>query len=214
MILLVPAEVVISLLPGVENVMAHTVSPTDWFTLFQSHPFLGLRNLGLLNMIGAFLLVPTVLAIYSLLRKDQQTFAGLGALLFFVGVAVYVAGNRGFPMLSLSRQYASAVTDAERSLLAAAGQAMLAEGQSRAGLPLIEFACLLISALMLTGKAFSKATACAGILGNLLMMIVEFAFMPPQGVGLIVAAAGGLSIMTWYLLVGWRLLQLSRALRT
>lgn len=213
-ILLVPAEVVIGFLPGVENATAQTVTPSDWFTLFQNHPFLGLRNLGLLNMIGAFLLAPTMLAIYSLLRRNQAAFAALGAVLFFVGTAIYLAGNRGFAMLYLSRQYIGAATDAQRSLLAAAGQAMLAEGQSRSGLSLIEFACGLMSALMLGGKVFTRATAFAGILGNLLMMVLEFAFMPPQGVGLIIAAAGGLSMMSWYFLVGRRLLQLSRAVRS
>jgi hypothetical protein len=213
-ILLIPAEVIISLLPGVEDVTAHTVTPTDWFTLLQNHPFLGLRNLGLLNIVGAFFLVPTMLAIYSLLRRNHPAFAALAAILFFVGVAVYFAGNRGFAVLSLSRQYGSAATDAERSLLAAAGQAMVAEGQSRSGLPLIEFACGLMSAIMLGGTVFSKTTAVAGILGNLLMMVVEFAFTPSHGVGLVVAAAGGLAMMSWYLLVGGRLIQLSRGKRT
>lgn len=86
---------------------------------------------------------------------------------------------------------------------------MLAEGQSRAGVLLIEFG-LLISAVMLRGKIFSKVVARAGVLGNALMMIVEIAFMPPHGVGMVVAAGGGLSLMTWYLLIGRRLLQLGR----
>ena len=202
------AEVVISLLPGVDRALAHVVTVDDWFTLFQNHWFLGLRNLGLLNMVGAALLTPTILAIHSALRRDNQAYATLGTILFFVGIAVYLASSRAFPMLSLSGQYASATTDAQRSLLAAAGQAMLAEGQSRSGLLLIEFSCLLISALMFRSKIFSRTTACAGMLGNLLMMIVEIAFTPPHGLGMAVAAAGGLSIMTWYLLVGRRLLQL------
>ena len=58
-------------------------------------------------------------------------------------------------MLSLSGQYASATTDAQRSLLTSAGQAMLAEGQSRAGIPLVEFACLLISTVLVVGSCGS-----------------------------------------------------------
>jgi hypothetical protein len=114
-------------------------------------------------------------------------------------------------MLSLSGQYASATTDAQRSLLIAAGQAMLAEGQTRAGIPLIEFVSLVISVVMLRGKAFSKATAYAGILGNALLMVFEaiLAFFPAfLNVGLIIAGGGGLAIMIWYVLVGRRLLQL------
>ena len=114
-------------------------------------------------------------------------------------------------MLSLSGQYASATTDAQRSLLTAAGQAMLAEGQSRAGVPLVEFACLVISVVMLRGKVFSKATAYAGILGNVLLIVVEIIFTLKQMLpdwGMAIAIGAGLSMMTWYLLVGRRLLQL------
>jgi Domain of unknown function (DUF4386) len=208
------AEVAISFLPGVAGLSQGTVTVIDWFTLFQNHWFLALRNLGLLNIIGAAFLAPTVLAIYSALRRNNEGFAALGTILFFLGLAVYLASSRAFPMLSLSSQYAVATTDAQRSLLAAAGQAMLAEGQSRAGVPLIEFACLVISALMLRGRVFSKVTAYAGILGNALLIVVEIVTTFTRGLpnaGFVVAVCGGLSLMTWYLLVGSRLLQLGRA---
>jgi hypothetical protein len=207
-IAVVLTEIGITFLPGVQQASASTVTVVDWFTLLQNNWFLGLRNLGLLNIVGAALLVPTFLAVYSALRRDNEAYGALGTILFFVGVAVYLASNRAFPMLSLSGQYASATTDVQRSFLVAAGQAMLAEGESRPGVLLIEFAGLAISMVMLRGKTFSKAVACAGILGNALMMIVEISFMPPRGVWMVVAAAGGLSLMTWYLLVGRRLLQL------
>src|ERR1017187_8454703 len=73
-----------------------TVTVLDWFTLFQTHWFLGLRNLGFLNLIGAALLAPTVLAIYSALRRDHEAYAAFGTILFFVGLAVYIAGSRAF----------------------------------------------------------------------------------------------------------------------
>ena len=120
-------------------------------------------------------------------------------------------------MLSLSGQYASATTDAQRSVLIAAGQEMLAEGQSRTGIPVIEFACLLISVVMLRGKVFSKATAYAGILGNVLLLVVEIIVAIERGLpgaGIVIAAGGGLSIMTWYFLVGRRLLQLGASLKS
>lgn len=209
-ITVVLTEIGITFLPGMQQASASTVTVADWFTLFQNNWFLGLRNLGLLNIVGAALLVPTFLAVYSALRRDNEAYGAFGTILFFVGVAVYLASNRAFPMLSLSGQYASATTDVQRSLLVAAGQAMLAEGESRAGILLIEFAGLAISLVMLRGKIFSKAVACAGILGNALMMIVEIAFVPARGVGMVVAAGGGLSLMSWYLLVGRRLFQLGR----
>ena len=205
------AEVAIGFFPGVARATRETVTVIDWFTLFQTHWFLGLRNLGLLNLVGAALLAPTILAIYFAIRRDHEAYGVLGTILFFVGLAVYVASSRAFPMLSLSGQYASATTDAQRSLLSAAGQAMLAEGQSRAGIPLVEFACLVMSVVMLRGKIFSKATAYAGILGNVLLIVVEVILtlkpMLPNW-GMAIAMGAGLSMMTWYLLVGRRLLQL------
>jgi len=210
-VVLAPAEVAISFLPGVETLTASTVTVVDWFNLFQGHSLLALRNLGLLNLIGAALLLPTILAVYGALRREQQAYAALGAILFFVGIAVYLAGSRAFPMLLLSRQYAAAVNPAQRALFVAAGQAMLAEGQSRAGILLIEFACFVVSLVMLRSTVFSRMTACAGLLGNLLMMVLEVAFMPPRGAGTIVAAGGGLATMLWYFLIGQRLLKNSRS---
>jgi hypothetical protein len=207
------AEIAIGYLPGVAGLTQQTAIVTDWFTLLQDHWFLGLRNLGLLNIVGAALLAPTVLAIYCALRRDNEAFGAFGTILFFLGLAVYLAGSRAFPMLSLSSQYARATTDGQRSLLAAAGQAMLAEGQSRSGILLIEFACLVIAAVMLRGKVFSKATAGAGILGNVLLMVVEIhlAFVPMLvGAWMAIASGAGLAMMIWYLLVGRRLLQLGR----
>jgi hypothetical protein len=64
---------------------------------------------------------------------------------------------------------------------------------------------------MLRGKVFSRATACAGILGNVLLMVVEIILAIERrlpGVGMVMAAGGGLWMMTWYLLTGKRLLQL------
>lgn len=185
----------------------------DWFTLFQNHWFIGLRNLGFLNIVGAALLAPTILAVYAALRRDNEAYAAFGAILFFVGIAAYLSGNRAFPMLSLSHQYASATSDAQRSLLAAAGQAMLAEGESRAGILLTEFACLVISAVMLKGKAFSKATASTGMLGNALLMVVEIVFVPvSSSLGMIVAASAGILLLIWYVLVGRTLLEFGRTL--
>ncbi len=208
--LLVPAEIAISFFPSVEHATAHTVTVIDWFNLFQTNPFIALRNLGLLNVIGAILLAPAILAVYSALKREREAYAALGTILFFVGIAVYLASSKAFPMLSLSRQYMIATNDAQRSLLVSAGRAMLVEGQNRAGILIIEFGCPVVSLVMLKGHAFSKATAYSGTLGNALMIVLEIAFLPPRGVGVIVAAGGGLSTVIWYCLMGRRLLQLGR----
>ena len=108
--MVVLAEIAINYFPGVADASQRTVTVVEWFTLFQNHWFVGLRNLGLLNHIRAVLLAPTMLAIYAPLRRDNEA-------------AVLVFSS-------------------------------------------IEFGCLVISAVMLRGKVFSKASAYAGILGN------------------------------------------------
>jgi hypothetical protein len=212
-VLVVLAEIAIGFLPGVELASRRTVTVIDWFTLFQNNWFLGLRNLGLLNLIGAAFLTPAFLAMYFALRRENKPWAALGAILFFMGMAVYLASNRAFAMLSLSGQYASAATDAQRSMLVAAGQTMLVEGLNRVGIFLIDAAGLVLSAVMLRGKVFGKATAIAGVVGNGLMIVLEviLAFAPGWNGWMIVAICGGVSIMAWYLLVGGRLLRMGAA---
>lgn len=199
--LLIPTEIAIGFLPGVQQATSRTVTVADWFMLLQDNWFVGLRNLGLLNIVGAMLLVPAILAVCASLWSDNKPLVALGAALFFMGTTDYLASSRSFPLLLLSSQYVHVTSDAQRSLLIAA---------SRAGILIIEFSCLVISFAMLRSQVFNIATAIAGILGSVLMMLLEVAFMPPRGLGMIIAAIGGLSLMVWYVLLGLRLLQLGR----
>ncbi|MGB8261613.1 MAG: hypothetical protein WCE75_14725 [Terracidiphilus sp.] len=215
-LLLAPAEVLIGLLPGVNGILARTVSVTDWFALCGQHWFLALRSLGLLNLAGAFLLVPAVLALWRALRGQGGALLHYGVALCFLGIAVYLASSRALPFLALSRDYAHAATEAERTLLAAAGAALLAEARNRSGLALIELGCLLVSASMLRGRLFPRAAAWTGIAANAAMIAVETLLwiegrLTPHG--MVLAAAGGLLLISWYLLTGLRLLRLGSAQR-
>jgi hypothetical protein len=206
-----PAEIGISMLPGTRMALAHLGTVTDWFALMEYHAFLGLRELGLLNLIGAALWAPAVLAIAYVLRRENPAWAVLAGVTFFVAIGVYAAESRAFPMLGVAHRYASASSEAERAGLAAAGQVMLEEGESRSGILPIEFSFLLVSAAMLRGRAFGRVTGWTGVAAGALMMVLEVWFVPPQGVGMMVAAMGGLAMVAWSLLVGLRLLRLARA---
>jgi hypothetical protein len=96
--LLIPlAEIGISYLPGVARATRETVTVIDCFTLFQNHWFLGLRNLGLLDLIAAALLAPTVLAIDSAIRRDHEAYGAFGPIIFFVGVGGLFLRQQGPP---------------------------------------------------------------------------------------------------------------------
>jgi hypothetical protein len=206
-------EIIINFFPG-GSASPETV--IAWFTLFQNNWFLGLRNLGLLNIILTVLGIPVFLALYAAHRRVNKAYAALAMIISFVGVAVFLATNRAFPMLELSGQYAAATTDAQRSMLAAAGQAMLSVGKSHTpgtflGFFLSEVAGIAISMVMLRSKVFSKVTAYAGILGFTLLLISDIcsSFVPALvDVAMIFAMGGGLLSMAWYILLARRLFQL------
>jgi len=195
----------------------------EWFTLFQANPLTGLFFLGLADIVIMVLWGPMSLALYAALKQSNKTWSLIATTFVFVGIAVYLATNTAFSMLSLSHQYAAATTEAEKSIVLAAGQAMLAvsegTGGQYAGMPLAWLAGLIFSAVMLRSKAFSKATARVGILGlGLLVASMPFAGYTTTGpttavVSAIIAATyigGGLLSLAWYILVGLRLLKLGQ----
>jgi hypothetical protein len=146
------------------------------------------------------------LALYAALRRASESFMAIATTLAFVGIALYFASNTAFSMLSLSDQYEAATTDAQRSILLAAGQAMLAIYQGTAfymSYVLVSIAPLIISVVMLRSNIFSKVTAYTGILANVLGLAY---FLPAVGVLLSLISVVGLAI--WYILIARRLFQL------
>jgi hypothetical protein len=209
------AEILITFLPG-GNSPSETV--LDWFTLFQTNWFIGLRNLGLLNIIMTLLGIPVTLAFYGAHRRVNRPFAALAVIISFIGVATFFATNRAFPMLDLSRQYAAATTDAQRAALVAAGQAMLSVGQSHTSgtylaFFLAEVAGLTMSAVMLRSRVFGKATAYVGLVGYASFLVFEFlaSFVTGlSGVAMVFAMIGGLLTLAWNVLIARRLFQLAQ----
>jgi hypothetical protein len=220
-VLVMVSEIVITFLPGGGRVAPEDVTILTWFNLFQDNWFLGLRNLGLINMIAAALLLPTALALFGALRAAHEPWAALALIVSVVGAAVYFAGNTGFPMFALSRQYAAATTDAQRAAIVAAGQAMLALGESHTpgtfvAFLLLQSGALINSSLMLQSEHFTRATAITGLLGGALLLTFEIVsdFIPALfAMSLFIAIAGGLLSLVWWILVGRDLLRLAALVR-
>jgi hypothetical protein len=83
-------------------------------------------------------------------------------------------------MLSLSTQYAAATTEAQKSMLLGAGQALLAIYNGTAFnvyYILSAITLIIFSLVMLQSKIFSKLTAYLGLLSGLLMLIPSTAGM-------------------------------------
>lgn len=104
-------------------------------------------------------------------------------------------------MLSLSNQYTAAITDMERFMSLAAGQAMLATWQGTAfdiSYILGAAALLTVSYVILRSNLFGKFTAWIGILTSVLM------FIPPSAgmAGLIMSILSVPPTAIWLFLVG------------
>ena len=209
-------ETGIMFFPGATSVDPVTV--VDWFTLFQSHPFMALRNLGLLNMFFNVTAIPAYLALYAALRKANHSLAALATITAYIGIAVFFGTNRAFPMLDLSHRYAAATADAERASLVAAGQAMLSVGQSHTpgtfpAFFFAEAAGLMVSVVMQQSNVFAPVNAYLGIVGFALLMVSDslMSFVPSWGnEAMILAMLAGLLSMIWYILTAFGLLKLGR----
>lgn len=210
------AEILITFLPG-GNVPHETV--LDWYLFFQENEFMGLRDLGLLNIFLNTLAIPGYFALYGAHRgKQVQLYAALTMIIAFLGIGVFYATNRAFPMLDLSRQYAAATTDAQRKMLEAAGQSMLSVGGSHTpgtflGFFLIETAGILMSFVMLRGGVFGKLTAYAGIIGFGILLVFEYTSSFVSGLNwamMVLAMFAGLLNMVWQISIARTLLRLGR----
>jgi hypothetical protein len=213
-------EILITFLPGGDAVQ---VTVQDWFALFAENWFLGLRNLGLINILINSLGVLAFFALYAAHRRHRlKPYAALALIIASLGIGIFFATNRAFPMLALSNQYNMAGSEAERMVLEAAGKTLLAVGQSHTpgtffGFFLTELAGVLISVVMLRSMIFSRSSAYAGLLGFGLLLIFEIIASFSSGlspVSLSLAMVGGLFSMAWYVLIARRLFQLARGQST
>jgi hypothetical protein len=207
------SEILITFLPG-GFTSAETVG--EWFALLQNNTFLGLRNLGLLNIIMVAFGIPLTYALYIVHREKNKTLADLALIVSLLGTAVFYATNRAFPILDLSIRHAVASTEAQKMMLEAAGQAMLSVGQSHTPGTFLAFffseiGGMLIAVLALRGKTFGRFTGLAGIVGFGFLFVYEIlaSFLPSaHDVSLVFAMVGGLSNIAWYILVSRRFFQL------
>jgi hypothetical protein len=188
------------------------------FSQFKENGLLGLYNLDLLNIINQIILIPSIFALYAAHRNTNKPFALLSLILFLVGTTVFVTSNTALTMLDLSQKYFAASSEEQRMLLAAAGEAMLAKGSHGSlgvfiGFALPTFANVLMSAVMLNGKVFSRATSYMGLVGNILLLlyIILVTFFPEvEKMALLFAMPAGLLAMAWMIMFTIKLLKLSK----
>jgi len=162
-----------------------------------------------LYVVDNALLIPIFLALYLTLKRTSESFTLIATALGLVGIVALFASRTTFDMLYLSNQYAAATTDAQRSLFLAAGQAMLAIYNGTAfHLSYVagSVAGVIVSFVMLRSKTFSKTTAYAGILANVLGLGL---YLPKIGIMLsVISVVPFLAI--WYIFIALRFFHLGR----
>jgi hypothetical protein len=191
-------------------------SASEAFELLQGRRTEGLLRLDFASLIsmGAFYL--TFFGLYAALRRSGGGHAALATALAFVGITLWLSAHPAFSLLYLSDQHAAAATEARRSQLLAAGEAVFAgnvwhsSAAVMAGLLLP--AGVMVSVLMRRSGLFGPATAWAGIgaFGIDLAHVVVNAFARGNPADILMAIAGPLYLV-WFALVGRRLLQLGQA---
>lgn len=199
------------------SVFTHSSPPgavEDWFRLLQNNRLLGLAYLSIFDVANYLLLSLMFVALYAALRRINQGLMTAALALGLVGASISIAANAAFSMLSLSNQFAVATAEAERALLVAAGQSLLALSHfstgGQVGLLLVAVASVTISILLLQGGVFGRTIPFFGALAGVLDIAYSLAviFWPRVGIARLSVCflpAAGLFWMLWHIAVGWKL---------
>ena len=194
-------------------------SALEWFTLLQNDPYIGLSLLNIYDLINFALVGLIFLALYGALRNVNRGIMVMATSFGLIGVAVYLASNQAWEMVSLSKQYAAAISDQQRSILLTAGDVLLATNNPEVpyqatgiylGLFFVLSAGLLISIVMLRSDIFSKAAAVCGILANGLALLgfIALAFGPT--ISWIPPTLSAPFRLIWYVLIAIKLFQIAK----
>ena len=135
----------------------------------------------------------------------------LYVILGTLGVMAFINARPALEMLSLSNQYSTATTDAQRSALLAAGEATLAVFHGTAfhtSYLLGSFSGVIVSLVMLKSLVFSKGTAWVRIGSSLF----DLGLYLPAG-GLYISIFSVFFLFIWNILVARRLFHLSQSMK-
>jgi hypothetical protein len=178
----------------------------EWFALFQKNAFAGLLAFESLLIIYAVLSVLVSLALFVVLRCTSSSLTAIFMVLSIIGSMAFIAARPALEMLFLSSQYAAATTDTQQVALLAAGDAMVAIFHGTAfqvSYIIGSITGLIISAVMLKSRIFSKTTAYVRMASS----VLDFGIYLPV-VGLFISLFSVVFLLIFNILVARRLFQL------
>jgi hypothetical protein len=214
-LLVMVTEIFLTLLPdGARGVL--TVE--QLFDMYHRNWFMAMRYMGLMNIIATTLMLPVFFSLYGLYRHNLKVFAAFSLILSFIGYGIFMADNTSFACLELAEKYFKEISDANKTIFLAAGEALIARGASHTpgtfpGFLLCEIAGIFFSIIILKGRVLKKSTGIIGLIGCSFLLIFE---VISSFVGtlfyesMIFAMIGGITTLVWYVLLGLGLLKNSR----
>lgn len=185
----------------------------DWFTLYQSNPFIGIVDFWGLEVPMYVMFALVFLALFKALRPVDEDRMAIALMLALMGITVFLATTNPISMLSLSNQYAASTDETERITLLAAGQTLMTNTNQRAlggfnvGLLLVSVAGVLVALVMFQSQTFGRFIAYAGLLAHGLSLADYLRQLVTQSeiIALLIILPNALFIMIWFGLVGRKL---------
>ena len=163
----------------------------------------GLLRLDMLTIFIMPLYYLIFLGTYAALKKTNGAVALIATVLAFAGVTLFLSTPSVFAWLTLSDKFVAATSEAQKTLLLAAGEAILASDMWHSstaliGSILLQTGALLVSLIMLRSQSFSKPTAWVGIVTHSLdlLHVLIIPFVPAVG-ALLMFVAGPLYLV-WF----------------
>jgi len=178
-------------------------SALEGFAMLQENRLTGILRLDVLTVFIMPFYYLLFLGLYIALKKSNPLIAIISLVFGIAGVTLFLATPSVFSWLALSDKYAASSSEAERTLLLAAGEAILASdmwhgtGALMGGI-LMQTATTLISITMLKSAAFAKSTAYVGIVTHGLDLLhILVGLLIPAG-GVILMMISGPLYLIWF----------------
>ena len=191
-----------------------------WFALVQHNRLLALWYLNALDILSFVLLGVMFLALYVALRRVCPSWMLIALYLALLGVVVFLVPRvLTLSLLPLSDLHAAATTEAQRTMILAAGETLshvsTATPQTLGWL-LKAVAGLIISVVVLRNRSFGgvsvfgKATAYVGIVGSVVALANYVGWLIAPSTAAMLMPFNGLLWLVWWILISVGLFKLAK----
>lgn len=197
----------------------YPADPVAWFALLQDNIIVGFALLEGFDLLNYLIVGVMFLGLYLVQNKTYPLTSKIALATSWVGVLIFWFTNQAFPMLKLSGQYYSAVSEAQAREVIEAGKSILEavnpEGISQIigwhlSLALVLTAGLIFSVLMLKNSVFTRWTGISGVLANGIGLLLFPAILLGPGIYWIPPTFSAPFRIIWYILIGLKFWRFSR----